>query len=139
MYINYTEYKELGGTLTESAFNSLIYEAQVKLDYHTFNRLKRDNVVTEAVKCCLVKLLQLLNTYNEYVKLVSDVNNPIISSSSNDGVSISFGGYLGNTTPNDVSQLADKLDKDIKSTIQQYLQGEKNQKGQVLLYRGVYR
>ena len=139
MYINYTEYKELGGTLTESAFNSLIYEAQVKLDYHTFNRLVNDTVISEKIKRCIVKIIELLNTYNEYQKVVTDVNSPIIASQSNDGVSVSYGGYLGNTSPQDLDVVAKKLDTDILTTIKQYLSNERNQKGEVLLYRGVYR
>lgn len=40
---------------------------------------------------------------------------------------------------NDIKALSDKLDKDIYVVIRQYLNGERNQKGEVLLYRGVYK
>ena len=139
MYVSYPEYKELGGTLEESTFNSLVYEAQVKVDYYTFNRLKKDTVISEAVKRCIIKILDALHTFNQYEKMVTDVNNPIISSQSNDGVSISYGGYLGSTTPADINTLSEKLEKDIKAITHQYLQGETNEDGQLLLYRGVYR
>lgn len=139
MYIDYTEYKNLGGTLDEPAFNSLVFEAQVKIDYYTFGRLKKDTVFSENIKRCMIKIVSLLSTYNEYEKTVTNTKNPVISSQSNDGVSISYGGYLGNTTPNDLNTVYDKLQKDIKSTIQEYLQNETNQFGDVLLYRGVYR
>lgn len=139
MYLTYTEYKDLGGTLAEPAFNSLIFDAIVKIDYYTFNRLKNDTIISEKVKRCIIKLLSLLNTYNEYEKTVTDITKPILSSQSNDGVSVSYGGYLGNTTPNDINTIKEKLDKDITSTIKEYLSGEVNQKGQVLLYRGVYK
>lgn len=139
MYITFSEYKNLGGTLSESTFNSLIYEAQAKIDYYTFSRLKNDTDISQSVKVCLVKILTLLNTYNEYIRVVTDVNSPIVSSQSNDGVSISYGGYLGNTSPSDIKSISDKLKEDIKTTIQEYLDGEKNSCGQVLLYRGVYR
>ena len=139
MYLTYAEYKEYGGTVTEPAFNSLIYEAQVKVDYYTFNRLINDTVISEKIKRCIVKIIELLNTYDEYQKVVTDVNSPIISSQSNDGVSVSYGGYLGNTSPQDLEVVAKKLDTDILTTIKQYLSNERNQKGEVLLYRGVYR
>ena len=139
MYITFSEYVNLGGTLTESTFNSLIYEAQVKLDYHTFNRLKKDTVISINVKRCLCKILSLMDVYTQYEKKVTDVNNPILASQSNDGVSASYGGYLGNTTPNDINVLSDKLNKDIKQAIQEYLHAEINEDGQRLLYRGVYR
>lgn len=139
MYITFTEYKDLGGTLTEPAFNSLVYDAQTKLDYNTFGRLKKDTSTSEAVKRCIVKILELLNTHSEYIKAVTDINSPVMSSQSNDGVSVSYGGYLGNTTPSDIDTITKKLDVDIKKVIQEYLVDEKNQAGQVLLYRGVYR
>lgn len=139
MYLTYAEYKEYGGTVTEPAFNSLIYEAQVKVDYYTFNRLINDTVISEKIKHCIVKIIELLNTYDEYQKVVTDVNSPIISSQSNDGVSVSYGGYLGNTSPQDLEVVAKKLDADILTTIKQYLSNERNQNGEVLLYRGVYR
>lgn len=139
MYLNYSEYKNFGGTLEEPTFNSLIYEAQLKLDYHTFNRLVDDTIFSDKVKICLTKIITLLNSYNEYDKVVSDINNPVIASQSNDGVSISYGGYLGSTTPNDINTLKDRLENDIKLVIHQYLYGERNQKNEVLLYRGVYK
>lgn len=139
MYITYEEYKEFGGTLDESTFNSLYYDAQIKIDYYTFNKLKNDNIFSVKIKLCIIKVISLLHTYNEYEKVVTDLNKPVISSQSNDGVSVSYGGYLGNTSPQDINNISKKLDKDIKNTIRQYLDGEVNQKGEVLLYRGVYR
>ena len=139
MYITYDEYKEYGGTLNESTFNSLYYDAQIKIDYYTFNRLKNDTKFSVKIKLCITKIISLLNTYNEYQKLVTDVNKPVISSQSNDGVSVSYGGYLGNTSPQDIDTISKKLDVDIKAVIQQYLDSEVNQTGQLLLYRGVYR
>ena len=139
MYITYTEYREYGGTLDESTFNSLYYDAQIKIDYYTFNRLKNDTKFGVKIKLCLIKILSLLNNYNEYEKVVTNLNTPVISSQSNDGVSVSYGGYLGNTSPQDIDNISKKLDTDIKTVIKQYLDGELNQKGEALLYRGVYR
>lgn len=139
MYITFEEYQNYGGTLDESAFNSIYYAVQIKIDYFTFNRLVNDTVFTEKVKRCIVKLISLLNTFNEYQKTITDLKNPVVASASNDGVSMSYGGYLSNTTPNDLKTVQEQLDKDILNTIKQYLYGEKNQAGKVLLYRGVYR
>lgn len=138
MYITFEEYQNYGGTLDEPTFNSIYYEAEIKIDYYTFNRLVNDTIVTEKVKKCVVKLMSLLNTFNEYKKVITNINNPVVSSASNDGVSMSYGGYLGNTTPNDLKIVQEQLNKDILNTIKQYLSGEKNQAGKVLLYRGVY-
>ena len=66
MYITYDEYKEYGGTLNEPTFNSLYYDAQIKIDYYTFNRLKNDTEFSVRLKLCIIKIISLLNTYNEY-------------------------------------------------------------------------
>ena len=139
MYLTYDEYRNYGGTLNESTFNSLIYKAQVKIDYYTYNRLKNDTIISERVKQCLVQVIYLINNYTEYNQVVTDVNQPILLGGSNDGVSISYGGYLGNTTPDDVNKITERLNSDIKQIIQEYLQGEVNEAGKVLLYRGVYK
>lgn len=138
MYLTYEEYQKYGGTLDETAFNSLGYDVQVKIDYYTFSRLKKDTEYSEAVKRAFMKIMGLLDTHNKYLEKVADMDSPMVASASNDGVSESYGGYAGNTTPNDVSTLADMLEKDIQGVIREYLNGERNQKGELLLYRGVY-
>ena len=137
MYLTYEEYKGYGGTLDEPTFNSFNYEAQLKVDYYTDKRLVNDTVYTENVKRCVYKLIGLLNTFDGYTKVVTDINNPVISSQSNDGVSVSYGGYLGSTTPQDLTNVEKQLNNDIYNTIQQYLYGEHNSNGDILLYRGV--
>lgn len=139
MYLTYEEYQAYGGTLSEAAFNDTEYEARVKVDYYTFSRLTNDAEVSETVKRTVYKIIKLMSAYNNYMDKISDMDNPIVNSSSNDGVSESYGGYMGNTSTSDIKTLSDKLDKDIYKVIRQYLDGERNQKGEVLLYRGVYR
>lgn len=138
MYLTYADYIEYGGTLSESAFNSLAFDAQVKIDYYTFNRLVNDTVFSEKVKKCMYKIINSLDTLNKYLASVNDMTNPILSSQSNDGVSVSYGGLAGNTSPSDVKNVEAQTETDIIRTIKEYLQGEKNQAGEVLLYRGVY-
>ena len=138
MYLTYEEYQAYGGTLDEPAFNSIGYDVQAKIDYYTFSRLKKDTEFTEPVKRAFMKIIGLMDAYNKYLEKVSNMDNPIVASASNDGVSESYGGYAGNTTPGDIETLADKLEKDIRAVIREYLSGERNQAGQLLLYRGVY-
>ena len=138
MYLTYDEYKGFGGALSESAFNATIYDAQAKVDYYTYNRLVKDTVVSYKVKQAIFKIVNLLDTFNNYKNLITDIDNPIAISQSNDGVSVSFGGYLGNTTPQDLVNAKKELDIDILNVLKVYLSGEKNQVGQLLLYRGVY-
>lgn len=137
MYLTYEEYKKYGGTLSEPAFNNLSFEAKVKVDYYTFQRLAKDTEFGEKIKRAVFNIIELLNTYEEYKNVVTDVNRPVISSQSNDGVSVSYGGYLGNTSPQDIDTISKKLDSDIYDVIKRYLDGERNQKGELLIYRGV--
>lgn len=139
MYLTYDEYKEYGGALDESTFNSLIFDAQIEIDYRTFYRLEDDTVIPIKVKMCVAKIIDLLNTFTKYKKVVTNVDAPVIESQSNDGVSVKYGGYLGNTNPTDIDNISKKLNTDITNVIKRYLTGEKNQSGEVLLYRGVYR
>lgn len=139
MYITYDEYRAFGGALDEPAFNAAAYDVQVKIDYYTFSRLKHDTEFTEPVKRAFVRIMELMAKHNDYLKRVSDMDDPIQTSWSNDGVSGSYGGYAGSTTPADIKSLADKLEKDIADTIRMYLDGERNQAGELLLYRGVYK
>lgn len=137
MYLLYEEYKGYGGTLDEPTFNSFNYESKLKIDYYTDRRLVNDIEYTEAVKRCVYKIIGLLKTFDDYKKVVTDINKPVISSHSNDGVSTTYGGYLGSTTPQDLTTIEEKLNKDIYSTIKQYLYQETNSNGDILLYRGV--
>lgn len=139
MYLTFEEYQNYGGTLSETAFNGVIYDAQIKIDYYTFNRLINDTEIGDKVKRATYKIIELIRDYNNYMDKVKDMDKPIVKSSSNDGVSQTYGGYAGNTSMNDIKALSDKLDKDIYVAIRQYLNGERNQKGEVLLYRGVYK
>ena len=138
MYLTYEDYKSYGGTLDKSAFDKFNYKAKVKIDYCTDNKLCNDSVFGEKIKRATAEIIDLLSTYAEYQNIVTNTKTPVVASQSNDGVSVSYGGYIGNTTPSDLQSASDKLDKDIIKVIRQYLAGETNQSGECLLYRGVY-
>nr|DAE06036.1 MAG TPA: Head Tail Connector Protein [Siphoviridae sp. ctsxw88] len=137
MYLTYEEYKTMGGALTVTDFNKYATEAEVKIDFYTFKRLTKDTVFTNRVKQCVFKLIELLNSYGTYYDKVTNMEKPILNSQSNDGVSVTYGGFAGYTSPNNMTVLKSQLDKNIKATIREYLAGEHNQSGQDLLYRGV--
>ena len=139
MYLTYDEYIGMGGNLDETAFRSLGWDVQKKIDCYTFSRLKKDKCISMPVKRAFFKALELRSAHEDYIKRVSDMEDPIQAGASNDGVSVSYGGYAGNTTPADIAALSEKTDKDIYDVIRLYLDGERNEAGQLLLYRGVYR
>lgn len=58
MYLDYNKYKELGGTLNETAFSQHEIEVEAKLDYLTNGRIRKLEIIPEAV----VNLCFRLNT-----------------------------------------------------------------------------
>lgn len=62
-YLNYTEYLELGGTVSEEAFAILERKAQRWVDYFTFNRIPLLPSVPDEVKEVIAEYIDKLNDY----------------------------------------------------------------------------
>lgn len=137
-YLSYAEYTEMGGTLTETEFGDLNFEAECYVDWYTFNRLHNEETIPDRVKICIYYIIRLLQKQMELMN--SSLGNPEssdttsvagIAHQSNDGVSISY----------NVISAHDALDlikKEIDNMIRRYLQGITNSLGRKLLYRGIY-
>ena len=136
-YITYDQYTDLGGTLDESTFNDLEYDARAFVDWVTFSRLQNDTVIPEAVVLCMYKLINLLQA-----KMAASTSPDMsgsgaggvtagIASQANDGVSISY-----NVLSAD--KVITRTDEEMWKCANRYLQGVKNQLGRKLLYRGIY-
>jgi len=132
MYLTYSEYTSMGGTLSETAFNSLEFESRTMIDWLTFNRLHKmsQTEIPEAVKRCVFQLIPKLEQQSKLLS-VDQEGMKEITSQSNDGVSISY---------NVIS--AEKLYKlcgeEINGIINRYLYGVKDNLDHLLLYRGIY-
>lgn len=85
-YLTYLEYKGLGGTLEETPFNLLEFEARRKIDERTQGRLKGIDEVPDEVKICTFALINSINSYSS--TLVNENKN--IASENTDGYSISY-------------------------------------------------
>ena len=143
MYLTYEQYKEYGGALDESAFNMYEFEAASRIDYYTFNRLKKDagfdeqsEEVKEAVYRCeyrLIDLMQTRDTANAVSGEGEDESSTVagIASQSNDGVSISYNVLSA-------SEASANAQAEIGNTIKMYLSSCRNSLGLRLLYRGIY-
>ena len=144
MYLTYDEYADYGGTLDESAFEMYEFEAASKIDYYTFDRLKKGNgfsgqsdTVKEAVKRCEYRIITLLQLRDSAVVISGDESNDStsstagIASQSNDGVSISYNVLSA-------SEASKKVDTELDIAIKKYLGSCRNSLGQKLLYRGIY-
>lgn len=123
-YLTHNEYLNLGGTLEKTPFNILELEAQKNIDKYTQGRLKKLDDQINEVKVCIYKLIQLLNSYQDYT-----IQNKTISSENIDGYSVSY-----NVASENISNAKNK---EIRDTIKTYLAECYLEDGTPYLYVGV--
>lgn len=114
MYLSYSEYTGLGGTMDEATFNKNEFEIESKIDYLTNGRIKNLSQVPQAVK---MLCFRLGTSFWEKV----DIDAPNNLSSYSNGIE-SFG-YTSSTTS--------VIDKQISNLVAEYLWEYPE-----LLYRG---
>ena len=137
MYLTYDEYLTFGGTIDETAFDNLEFEARTIVDWWTYNRLQNEETYPEAVQRCMYKLITLLNDRDKAQLLGksdtedSAVKKAGIMQESNDGVSTMYNVVSADSA-------ISRVDDEIKSTIRMYLQNVRNSLGRKVLYRGLY-
>lgn len=125
-YLTYGEYVELGGTLEETPFNLLEFEARKKIDKRTQLRLVNcDNIPLE-VKLCIYNLINKINTYSETINKSSGN----IASENTDGYSIT---YINATQ---IQEIINSKSNELNSIIEDNLFGV-IVNGEHLLYLGV--
>ena len=138
-YLTYEEYLDMGGELDETLFNNLCLDAQGYIDWHTFNRLWKDEwrteEVMERVKICMYQLIRLVAAKQNLItpqQTSAGINlNAQVSTQSNDGVSTTYAVLSGEL-------LYSKAKKEIDDCITRFLSGVMNNVGRQLLYRGLY-
>ena len=119
-YLTYTEYKEIGGTLEQTAFIRNIDRACGIIDNATHNRIECMKKVPQRAKALCRDLVEYL-AENNGVKIATS------KSQSAGGVSESES-YATKTT--------DEINAEMFCIVYDYLIGEKNDNGTPLLYRG---
>ena len=119
-YLTYTEYKELGGTLEETAFNRNIDRVCGIIDNATHNR-------TECMAKVPQKAKALCRDLVEY--LVENNGAKIVTSKSQSAGGVSESESYATKTSDDIYG-------DIQNIIYDYLGNEKDGKGTPLLYKG---
>lgn len=122
-YLTYAEYQNYGGTLPQTAFPQLEFKCRKRIDYLTDTRVQAMQSVPEAVKLCMVCLIDL----ESKVGIVAQVDNPVVTSFNTDGYSENYGKALG----------AGEANKSMNEAVKAYLYGEVDDNGTPLLYRGV--
>lgn len=122
-YLTYDEYVNYGGTATQTAFPLLEFKARKQIDYLTASRVQNMASVPEAVKLCMVTVMNMVQATGAEAQ----ATNPQLTSFNNDGYSESYGNALS----------ADDTAKQTKKEIESMLYGEVDDNGVPLLYRGV--
>jgi len=112
-YLTYNEYRELGGTLSQTPFYLLEFEARKKIDVRTFNRLKNCEEIPQEVKLCEYKLINSLESYA--ISMSNVANNGSVASESTDGYSISY------ITADRVSEVIKSKGAELDDIIRDYL------------------
>ena len=135
MYLTYAEYQAMGGTLDNTTFDDLEFQAEAEINWYTFNRLKNDTHFPAELKRLVKYLVNLFYIKNDVLNSSSNANtqgaSSNIASQSNDGVSISYNVL-------NASEIAESCKQEIGDAITKQLQGVMNEAGHLLLYRGVY-
>lgn len=140
MYLSYEDYKNMGGTLDETTFDDLAFEASTQIDWYTFGRLRSENYESLAkdVKKCMYHIIKLIRDEQLASSLATDSEGDetngtasTIVSQSNDGVSISYNVLSA-------SDAVENAKTKIEQSIKRYLAYVKNSLGRKVLYRGVY-
>ena len=85
-YLTYNEYKALGGTIDQTPFNLLEFEARRKIDERTQGRLRKVEEVPQEVKMCMFSLVSSLNNYSNSM----NEKSKNVASETIDGYSVSY-------------------------------------------------
>lgn len=128
----------MGGTLNETTFNDLEFEAASVIDWYSFGRLRKDTEFSEEVKRCDYKLIQFI-LQKQMAEAVADAggasSNEVavgITSQSNDGVSISYNVM-------NAKDIVENCKAEMATIVQRYLAYVTNSLGQKVLFRGLYK
>ncbi len=112
-YLKFEEYKALGGTLDQMPFELLEYECRRRIDERTQNRLKGIETIPQEVKLCMLKLMNVMSSYDEGLDTVS--RN--IASENTDGYSVSY------VTGSQIQEVLKTKNKEMDDIIMTYLSG----------------
>lgn len=141
MYLTYEEYSDMGGTLDETEFQDLEYDAESTINWYTFNRLKNVKIIPMEVKRCMYQLIRWKQMENELLASsnggagwgVGWTKEAGITQQSNDGVSTSY-----NVMSSGELMAYFNGAKTKEELMNRYLNGVVNDLGRPLLYKGLY-
>ena len=107
-YLNYEEYKSLGGTLDIMPFNILEFESRKRLDTRTQNRLNGVEEIPQEVKMCMYAMINTLE------KGIIETKSSVASESI-DGYSVTY------LSPGEVVQVINTKQVELEDIMFSYL------------------
>ena len=107
-YLNYEEYKSLGGTLDIMPFNILEFECRKRLDTRTQNRLEGIQEIPQEVKLCMYNMMGTI----EKTTIESKSN---VASENIDGYSVTY------LSPQEIAQVITTKDAELEDIMFSYL------------------
>lgn len=103
-YLTYDEYKALGGSLDQTPFNLLEYEARRIIDNRTLKRLQGINQIPQEVKMCMFSLINTINNYANQGQTSKNISSESVGSYS---VSYATGTQIQETINSKNAELTD--------------------------------
>lgn len=86
-YLTYSEYTNLGGTLSETPFNLLEFEARKQIDLRTQRRLVGVETIPNEVKLCVFHLISKIESFANTIESTSQNN---VTQETIDGYSVAY-------------------------------------------------
>lgn len=126
-YLEFEEYEELGGSIEETPFNILEFEARKKIDERTQGRLKGIEQLPIEVKMCM---FALINTINNYTNAYQHSSNKNIASESVGSYSVSY------VNGSQIQEVIKSKNVELNDIVKTYLTGV-IVNGEHILYLGV--
>lgn len=111
-YLTYDEYKELGGSLDQTPFNLLEFEARKIIDNRTLQRLKGIEKIPQEVKICMFSLINTINSYTSQSQTSKNISSESVGS-----YSVSY------TTGNQIQETINSKNAELTDIVLNYLTG----------------
>lgn len=120
-YLNFEDFKNMGGFADETAFDRLIVRAEAIIENATLGKINQLPEPTNKVKCCVRDLVDYLATNDEKAKVITSKSQSVGGVSESE--SYSYKSY-------------DDYSQDIWRILYDYLCMERTPNNVLLLYRG---
>lgn len=113
-YLTYEEYTSLGGTLEETPFNLLEFEARKQIDLRTQRRLVDVETIPNEVKLCVFHLISKIESFANTIQQTSQSN---ITQETIDGYSIAY------LSPSEISNIVSSKNFELQDIMMTDLYG----------------